>query len=343
LAIGLLIAVAAIFYTLRNVSLSELTDSLQSFPILYYIPLTGLIVANFTTRTYRWSLLIRPMKRVRGLQLFPVFMIGLLGNLLPMRGGEILRAYLLTNKFKIPFSGSLATIMVERVFDIFTLLLLFSGVLLFQADIFSSNVVWGDSSLEDMAYRFGSISLVMIIVLITFVYLIINKKSSLIRIVGWLSQWCPSKWKEKLENLVHTFSQGVMAVKSAKSLFYIFFVTLLDWVWQIWFCYIILMGFDIQYQPLLTSILIAVTMPIFMTLLPTPAFLGSMQASIYVVLHEIMNQSQLAAASYGMFFWGWTFSFVVVAGTISVLKEHLTLRKLAELEEKAEVDYKSTP
>jgi len=339
--IGLLIAVAAIFYTLRNVSLSKLTDSLQAFPILYYIPLTCLILANFTTRAYRWGLLVRPMKRVRALELFPVYMIGLLGNLLPMRGGEILRAYLLKDKLKIPFSGSLATIMVERVFDVLTLLLIFSGVLLFHADIFPSTVVWGDSSLKDMAYRFGSISLVMMTFLITFIYLIIHKKSFLVRIVGWLSQWFPEKWERELKNLIHTFSQGVMAVKNVKSLIYIFFVTLLDWVWQIWFCYVILMGFEVQHQPVLTSILIAVTMPIFMTLLPTPAFLGSMQASVYVTLHEIMNQSELVAAGYGMFFWGWTFCFIVVAGTVSVFREHLSFRKLAELEEKAGVDYKS--
>ena len=50
--------------------------------------------------------------------LFPTVAIGYFGNnILPARAGELLRAVVLKKDEQIPISASLATIIVERVFD----------------------------------------------------------------------------------------------------------------------------------------------------------------------------------------------------------------------------------
>jgi glycosyltransferase 2 family protein len=44
--------------------------------------------------------------------------IGYMGNnIYPFRAGEVLRAYVLRRREQVPMSGSLATVIVERVFD----------------------------------------------------------------------------------------------------------------------------------------------------------------------------------------------------------------------------------
>ena len=53
-------------------------------------------------------------------------------NILPARIGELVRAFILGDREKISKTASLATLVVERLFDGFSILLLFLGVLLFM-------------------------------------------------------------------------------------------------------------------------------------------------------------------------------------------------------------------
>ena len=50
--------------------------------------------------------------------MFPIVCIGYMGNnIYPARAGEVLRAYVLRRTEGVPITASLATILVERIFD----------------------------------------------------------------------------------------------------------------------------------------------------------------------------------------------------------------------------------
>ena len=50
--------------------------------------------------------------------MFPITCIGYMGNnIYPARAGEVLRAVVLKRRENVPISASLATIIVERIFD----------------------------------------------------------------------------------------------------------------------------------------------------------------------------------------------------------------------------------
>ena len=58
------------------------------------------------------------MKDVSTSDMFPIVTIGYMGNnIFPARAGEILRALILKRRRDVPVSASLATIIVERVYD----------------------------------------------------------------------------------------------------------------------------------------------------------------------------------------------------------------------------------
>src|SRR5438034_936253 len=74
-------------------------------------------------RTIRWQYLLRPVRRVPALRLYPVVIIGLMANnLIPARAGEFARAYVLGQREKISKTTSLGTIAVDRLFDGVTLI-----------------------------------------------------------------------------------------------------------------------------------------------------------------------------------------------------------------------------
>ena len=155
LIIGLGIAGAAVYFTLRNVSIKELMDSFKTIQYVYLLPAILLIISTYAVRAYRWQILVSPMKKVKLSAMLPPLMIGFMGNILPARAGEVLRAYLLGKQENIPFTGAIATIVVERLFDLLMLLLLFAWVLIFHADVFNSGSSWGGISIHSMATKFG--------------------------------------------------------------------------------------------------------------------------------------------------------------------------------------------
>ena len=88
--------------------------ALASLPIYF---------AGLWVRTIRWQYLLRPVKRVTALRLYPVVIIGLMANnLIPARAGELARAYVLGEREKISKTTSLGTIAVDRLFDGVTLI-----------------------------------------------------------------------------------------------------------------------------------------------------------------------------------------------------------------------------
>ncbi len=99
-------------------------------------------------------------------------MIGFMGNVLPARAGEFLRAYLVGKKNGITFSGAFSTIIVERLFDLVCLMVLFVWVFVFNDDVFDPNLKFSGVSMQTMAVGFGRICLILIFGLIAFMFLL---------------------------------------------------------------------------------------------------------------------------------------------------------------------------
>jgi hypothetical protein len=75
-------------------------------------------LAVYICQGWRWSLLLRPVVRVRFVKSVQAVYIGLFANeVLPFRSGELIRSYLLARWSHFPFSVSLSSAVIERMFD----------------------------------------------------------------------------------------------------------------------------------------------------------------------------------------------------------------------------------
>ena len=80
-------------------------------------------------RALRWQYLLRPIGHVRFGNALRTTIIGFAASaLLPARAGEVLRPYLLARKEGLSATAAFATIIVERLLDTVTVLLLFAAV-----------------------------------------------------------------------------------------------------------------------------------------------------------------------------------------------------------------------
>ena len=157
-------------------SFSEVISSFKEMDYIYIFPAIVLIVLSYIFRAYRWQALLESSLKINVSGLYSPMMVGFMGNFLPARAAEILRPYLLSKKYNITFAASFASIVVERLFDMIILLLIFIWVFWFEADAFSSNIEFSGFSVQEMAIKFGQICVLAVILIIVFIYLLLNHK-----------------------------------------------------------------------------------------------------------------------------------------------------------------------
>jgi uncharacterized protein (TIRG00374 family) len=129
LRIALSLGLSAIFLwiALHGVSWDEARASLREAHLWVLPPafLVGLLSLYF--RALRWGVLLRPFAHVAAQPLMSATAIGFAANmLLPLRAGEVIRPWLLARKVNLPLAQTLATVALERLFDMATLLLFFA-------------------------------------------------------------------------------------------------------------------------------------------------------------------------------------------------------------------------
>jgi len=337
LIISSVIAVLAVYYTMRNVSMEELLHSFDSVRYVYLIPTLLILIVLYWARTLRWKMLISPIKPVKISELYSPMMVGFMAGVLPARVGEIVRAYLLAKNQSLKFSSALATIVVERLFDLFFLMLLFAWLLVFQPDIWDPSITWSGIAVRDLAFQFGLFSVILIAGLFAFIYLLARHKATAVALVHWVLKPFPQNWRDKVEHLLEAFSDGLAVVKDMQSLACIALSTALVWGLIVLSYYPLYWAYDLQDKSLASVVLVVVMICILITILPTPAFLGSFNAGVLIALHQIMGESEVAAVSFGMVAWTINFAVIILGGLYFILRDHISVTQLADKIQEEEI------
>jgi glycosyltransferase 2 family protein len=311
------------------VSFSEVISSFKEMDYIYIFPAIVIIFLSYVFRAYRWQALLESSLKVNVGGLYSPMMVGFMGNFLPARAAEILRPYLLSKKYNITFTAAFASIVVERLFDMIILLLIFIWVFWFEADAFSSNIKFSGLSVQEMAIKFGQICALAVIVLIVFIYSLLNHKKKVMKVVDWFLGFMNEKWADKTKYLLDEFTRGCEVVKKFGTLAKISIYSVFVWVANIFSVYPLYFAFDLQYKTISSLLILGVIVAILISILPTPGFLGSYNAGIVIALHEIMGESEIKSVSLGMVGWALFSGAILAGGLYFIFHEHMSLKDLA--------------
>jgi uncharacterized membrane protein YbhN (UPF0104 family) len=120
----LMIVLLALF--LKGVDFAKVGQVLATAdgPLLAAAVLVALF--SYVLRALRWKFILLPVGRVRFSSVLITTAVGYAAlSLLPARMGDLIRPILLARREKIPASASLASILTERVFDLWTVVFFF--------------------------------------------------------------------------------------------------------------------------------------------------------------------------------------------------------------------------
>lgn len=162
----------------------QIKFALQNARYYLVVPVFAILLLSHYTRALRWRLLMEPLgyKPDRGNTFFAV-MIGYLANQGVPRMGEVLKCTVLARYEKIPADKLVGTIILERLIDAITLLIIFGITLIIQPGLYSQIVdkVFNNPDLPQEEKAISGLLLLLIIIaiiaLIIAIWMIRKKKN----------------------------------------------------------------------------------------------------------------------------------------------------------------------
>jgi uncharacterized protein (TIRG00374 family) len=322
--IGVSVVISLVFlgFAMRGVDWNQALAAMAQAQYLYVIPMTAGAVWQLYIRAQRWRILLRPVGEPSMKTLVAATNIGFMANMvLPLRAGEVIRPVLVARQEKEPLGGILATIVLERLFDMFTILLLF-GV---TASLLPVN---------ETVTRSGY-SLLAVALLIAFGALFIRWQEMLaLRLLRLVLKPFPAGLAEPVE---HFFSGFVQALRVLDSPVAVLKIT--AWSFFLWLEIAAIFGcailaFHLPVPLILGSIAVAVIVAIAVSAPSAPGFIGAFQLGCTFAL-QIFGVSESDAFAYSIVLHATQFGGVVGAGLYSLARQGMSLR---QVEEVAEVD-----
>ncbi len=120
--LGIAISAGAIALAVRGLHVHDVALTLRETNIVWLVPAVAAMVLSFYPRVRRWQVLFYPRTGMSQYNLYGSMTVGyMLNNLLPLRVGEIGRAFVIGKSENVDYAQALATIVVERMLDILVL------------------------------------------------------------------------------------------------------------------------------------------------------------------------------------------------------------------------------
>jgi hypothetical protein len=112
------IAIGFLIWSLRHFNFAALMDDLRTMNWWWVTFAVISDIAVYVLQAWRWSVLLRPVERVPVWQTLRAIYIGLFGNeVLGFAAGEVVRCYVISRFTALPFSVSVSSALIERIFD----------------------------------------------------------------------------------------------------------------------------------------------------------------------------------------------------------------------------------
>jgi len=281
IAVSLALMIVLLAFFLWNVDFHEMMRGLQhANPWL--IALAALLaLVSYFARVVRWVLILRPVARVRLWSATLATAVGYAAiTLLPARMGDIIRPVLLAKRDRFPVSAGLASILTERVFDLWTVVLFFLVFLIWPPSMVDLDA----EALENLhllqvsgfavgiALAFGTL---MLLGLFRYQDRFVESLSTA------LARIAPT-WREPFANFLNHFLDGLRVLQRPRDLLVTMTASFVLWYIIFWQVKVTLLAFHLD-LPLRASFLL-VTLAVLGLAIPTPGGVGGFHKATQVGL-----------------------------------------------------------
>ncbi|MCH8024271.1 MAG: flippase-like domain-containing protein [Candidatus Marinimicrobia bacterium] len=305
IAVGMLISLLALWWAFRGLDWPAFKAALAGADLGLVLLSLAMLAISIPIRAYRWGIFLLPVRPTRLRITSEATLVGYFGNnALPFRLGELLRAYFLHKRIGAPFSQILGTVIIERLIDAasFILVLAFLPLVGHLPPQFQTALQW------------ALVGVLLVSLLLVF-----------------LARWGRVPFlRGRLRSWVDNIKVGFKSLRHARH-----YPALLATSLAIWGLYLLSAYFGLQALHLgLTlsqSYLVLVAGSLAISIPAAPGFVGTYHAGVILILISVFHLELAAAQAAAVLLHAIGFIPVTLVGGIIYLRSHLRLRDVKEL------------
>jgi uncharacterized protein (TIRG00374 family) len=296
-----------LWLAIRDVNLGEAWAALRGARYVYVLPAMATVILSFWVRAVRWRIILRPLATVSMGNAYSATMIGFMSNnVLPLRAGEVVRAFVIGRQESLSRSAALATIFVERVFDLVALLtVLFIGAAGHGLPDELRGASWVVAGITAVAFG---------------VMLVFGRDNRIVeRLRG--SRLSGSGFGLRALSFLDRFQEGLAVFRDLRSTLWVLVLSVVVWGAFVGTHYLALRAFELDF---------GIRAPIFLlgivsigVMLPSaPGYVGTMQLFYKLALVPFAVEDSIALSA-SVFFWVVQYIPVTLIGLFYFVKMNL--------------------
>ncbi len=319
--LGIAISAIFLYFAFRGQDLGDVRRAVEAANLWWLFPALILYFIGVWVRAVRWSLLVRPLAGISSRALFPVVVVGYMANnILPLRTGELVRAYLIRRNHGVRKTSVLATIAVERIFDGFTML----GFMLVATTFVSFT-----SELQHLAI----IAFVLFTGLLIGLFLLTLGGDLFDRLLQILLGPLPTRVADTVERMTESFLGGLGIFKERRDLLVVASLSILAWLFEASMYYTIARGFGPQMRDVMgiAATLMTTGVANMATLIPSsPGYIGQFEFGVRLVLNGALRVSETQALAYAILVHAALYFPITIWGVVEWSRQHLSFSQVRE-------------
>src|SRR5919201_1469062 len=319
-AIGLALTVFLLWWVFRDVDWRDVARELEKANLFYVTLSVVAATLIFPLRAQRWRYILASV--APNLPFGPAWRataIGMMANmLLPARAGELVRPFVLSRQTSVPFSAGLASIVVDRVFDAVSLLLLMLVAIFdprFPADVSASNYI--------------GTGVLIFVAIVVVLYAVVFFPDRLIEWFEIVAQRVAPRFEQRGRAMLRAFADGLSVLRHPAHFAAVFVWAIAHWLMNGLAFWLMFLALKVP-APFTAALFLQALIVIGVKLPSTPGFFGFFEAMAKtgLVLYGVSEQLTVA--------WANTFHVlslipIIVIGLYYLARSGLQLGELKEI------------
>jgi uncharacterized protein (TIRG00374 family) len=318
------LALLAIF--LRGAHLDVVWREIRQADLRLIVLSAASTVLITALRAVRWQYLLAPIGIAGFVPAFRTTMIGFaVSSVLPARPGEVIRPYLLARQAGLSATATFATIVVERLLDSVTVVLMLASFVLF----FDPGMAVTDSTTFRLVRMGGLIVGAATLVLLFVMFFAARDPQALGRWAYKVEHLLPGTLTHKLAGLLHSFAEGLAVVRAPKRLFVALLLSVPLWLAIAFGVWAVVVGFHID-LPFTGSFLLLALLAVGVSV-PTPGGVGGFEAAVQIGLTKFYHVPNDTAVGTALVLHATSILPTVVLGFLFLIQDGLRLGSMQKL------------
>lgn len=320
--IGLVISAVCLYFAFQGIRFDKLIEALIGINWLWMLAATLVFFISYFGRVFRWQLLFYPHKPRWG-KMFHALNIGyFLSNLLPARLGDLARAYLIGEIEQVSKARALSTVVVERLGDGLTVVLLLAVTALFVPNI------------PDEARQGALVTALVGIGGVVFLLGLSFQKERGLNLLRRLTVPLPVLSHPRLWRALESLIDGFAILRSPREIGGVIIWSIFVWItgglvyWTVMCAMALPAGLAAAFLVMLVTSLVVVVPS-------SPGYIGVFHYVAQLTLANVFGIDKSAALSYAIVVHALTYLWLIALGMYSMWHEGLTYQRLQAMQSEA--------